>query len=322
MFSCKEPAVVGIAAVLAFALAGGGLAAPLQPIERKITDKKPTYEIEFSYPHTGNVAIDHEIETWVQESARSFASAALEDHPPQDRAYSGEISYEVARNDATAFGVLFTYYTYTGGAHPNSNYTAFNFLLPDGAKVEIGELFTNAGIARISAIAIDSLKRDLGGPDGASDTDWIAKGAAANGSNFENFILKPNELAIYFDAYHVAAYAAGPQEVHIPLAQLRPFMRPDPLAPSASFDCAKAGSDVEKAICASRDLARLDRHVADKYFDALAWAVDEPARAKLKNAQRAWVAERNTHCRVAAQSIVSCLTASYQARLKALQYPS
>jgi len=96
-------------------------------------------------------------------------------------------------------------------------------------------------------------------------------------------------------------------------------MRPDPRVPAASFDCAKAGTDIEQAICSSRDLAQLDRHVSDEFFNALAWAVDEPAKAKLKAEQKAWLGQRDTHCRVAAQSIVSCLMTSYQARLKALQ---
>ncbi len=314
---------IAVAATAMFGLVFGSTlwasSAQLTVIERKIVEKKPTYEITFAYPQTGNQAIDREIDTWARGMARDFASAATEDHPPQDRAYSGELSYEVVRNDPAMFGVLFTYYTYTGGAHPNSNFTAFNFVLPSGASVEIGEIFTNAGIERISRIAIDSLKRDLRGPDGSGDTDWIARGAAANGNNFRNFILKPNELALHFDAYQVAAYAVGPQEVHIPLAQIKSFMRPDPLAPAASFDCAKAGTDVEHAICSTRELARLDRHVSDKYFDALAWAVDAPAREKLKGEQRAWLTARDTHCRVAAQALASCLATSYQARLKALE---
>ena len=319
MISLAKIAIaVGVAAGLAYGSMFGAAAAPLKLIERKIVDKKPTYEIKFSYPQTGNVAIDREIEAWAKGVARDFVSAVEEDHPKQEPAYSGEISYEVVRNDAAMFSVLFTYYTYTGGAHPNSNFTAFNFALPGGASVEIGELFTNAGIERISRIAINSIRRDIGGPDGMSDTDWIAKGAGANGSNFRNFILKPRELALYFDAYQVAAYAAGPQEVHIPLARIKSFMRPYPLTPSASFDCAKASTDVEQAICSTRELARLDRHVADKYFDALTWAVDAPARAKIRNDQRIWLNARDTHCQVAAQAFVACLMTSYQARLQAL----
>ncbi len=304
------------ASVLIFAL-GVATAAGLKVTERKITDKKPLYEIDFAYPQTGVPAIDGAIEGWIKEQAKTFIGYTHDGTLMPGQHFEGEISYEVQRNDGAMFGVLFTFYSFTGGAHPNSNFTAFNFVLPDGASVEIGDIFTREGIERISKISIASLKKDL--TEGGGDTDWIMRGAGPIGKNFENFILKPNESAIYFDAYAVAAYAVGPQEVHIPLNQLRPFMRPDPRQPAASFDCARASTDIEHTICSSRDLARLDRHVADEYANALVWAVDNPAREKLKSEQRAWLGERDTHCRAAAQSMGSCLAAAYQARLTALQ---
>jgi uncharacterized protein YecT (DUF1311 family) len=310
--------VAFVAALALFGVAAAS-AAGLKVTERKITEKKPTYEIEFAYPQVGIPAVDQAIEGWIKANVEEFRGYTKDGTLMPGQSYSGEISYTVERNDGAMFGVLFTYYTFTGGAHPNSNFTSFNFMLPDGAAVEIGDIFTRAGIERISKLSIASLNKDLVEPNDGGDTDWIAKGAAPIGKNFENFILKPNELAIYFDSYSVAAYAAGPQEVHIPLSQLRAFMRSDPRAPAASFDCAKAVTDIEQAICSSREVARLDRHVADEYFNALAWAVDEPAGNKLKNEQKAWLNERDTHCRVAAQSMTSCLSASYQARLKALQ---
>jgi uncharacterized protein YecT (DUF1311 family) len=314
-------AKVAVAAAVAFGAFFAGVssapAATLKVTERKITEQRDKFEIEYAYPHTGVPAIDRTIEGWVKQEAKTFAGYQNEEPSPVGK-YTGEISYEILRNDGKMFAVLFVNGTYTGGAHPNANFTAFNFMLPDGADVEIGEVFTNAGIEKISKLAIASLKRDIVEPHGG-DADWIAKGAAANGANFRNFILKPDELEIHFDAYQVAAYAMGPQEVHIPLTQLKGMMRRDPRAPSPGFDCAKASSEVERAICSSRELARLDRHVADRYFDTLAWAVDAPARAKIRNEQRAWLKERDTHCRAAAQPLVACLTSSYQARLKALE---
>lgn len=308
------------AAGLALLLLGGvASAAGLKVTERKVTEKKPRYDIEFAYPQVGIPAIDRTIEAWIKENVEDFRGYAKDETLNPSQPFSGEISYSVDRNDGQMFNVLFTYYTYTGGAHPNSTYASFNFLLPDGAQVEVGDLFTRAGIERISKLSIASLNKDLIEPQGGGDTDWIARGAGPLGKNFENFVLMPNELAIYFESYSVAPYAAGPQEVHIPLAQLRGLMRPDPRAPAASFDCAKAGTDIEHAICSSRELAQLDRRVADEYFTAVAWAVDEPAKAKLKSEQKAWLARRDGQCRVAAQSVVSCLTASYQARLKALR---
>lgn len=317
MFKLKFVLVLTCAAF--FAAASTVTAAPLKVTERQILEQKPSHDIDFKYPETGIPAIDKPINDWIQDTLRDFQEGRSEVQLEPGQSYSGEISYEIGRNDGTMFSVLFTYYSFTGGAHPNSYFTTFNFLLPDGVQVEIGDLFSRDGIVRISKISIAQLHKDLIEPNGGGDTDWIARGAAPIGKNFQNFILKPNELDINFDSYQVAPYAAGPQEVHIPLGQLRTFLRPDPRAPAPSFDCAKAASDVEHAICSSRELAQMDRRVADEYFDALGWAADEAAKTKLKTGQKAWLNERDTHCRVAAQSMQSCLMTSYQARLKALR---
>lgn len=289
---------------------------PLQ--KREINEKTKTYTIEFAYPRTGHAAIDRAIETWARDLAQTFAKDARETEIEAERPWASGLSYEIGRNDGRMFAVLFSNYTYTGGAHPNSHFEAFNFLLPGGERVELAELITRRGIERVSAMSIAQLKQKLGEPDGMSDTDWIARGAGPNAKNFRNFILKPNELVVHFDAYQVAAYAAGPQETHIPLSRLKDVMRPDPLAPAASFDCTKAASDVEQQLCASREIARLDRHLAEDYAEKLMWAQDDAARAKLKQEQRAWLQHRDDYCRRVRMAPSACLTREYQKRLQAL----
>jgi hypothetical protein len=60
----------------------------------------------------------------------------------------------------------------------------------------------------------------------------------------------------------------------------------------ASFDCRKAATPVERAICADRDLAEADRLLAAAYAAAGGSGKD----ARLEAAQRAWVAERDRRC--------------------------
>jgi uncharacterized protein YecT (DUF1311 family) len=291
-------------------------ASPVQ--KREIKETRATYALDVAYPRTGHAAIDTVLETWAKGVARDFLEMA-KDATVDPAPWSGELSYDVVRNDAAMIVVAFTWYTYTGGAHPNSTFETFNFLLPDGAHVELAELFTAKGVARISDISIARLKQTLGGPDAMSDIDWIKRGAGPNARNFSAFQLLPRDLVIAFDAYQVAAYAAGPQEVRIPLAQLRDVMRPDPRAPAASFECALARADVEQAICSSRELARLDRHVAEAYGDKLMWASDEAKRAAIREEQRAWLKRRDALCLRTGRPLVACLTGAYQQRLRALQ---
>jgi glucose/arabinose dehydrogenase/uncharacterized protein YecT (DUF1311 family) len=81
-------------------------------------------------------------------------------------------------------------------------------------------------------------------------------------------------------------------------------------AAAASFDCAKASTPTEKAICADPILSRLDEQLDDAYRVAQKRAA---SRTALRDAQRQWLATRRDVCRNAA-----CLRAAYQARIDAL----
>lgn len=88
-------------------------------------------------------------------------------------------------------------------------------------------------------------------------------------------------------------------------------------AAAQSFDCAKARTPIEQAICGSPSLSAQDRALADAYVAAQAAAAsDSPEAAALRDAQRAWVSERNRNCSTG--NISACLAAAYRARLAAL----
>ncbi|SMC27317.1 Protein of unknown function [Andreprevotia lacus DSM 23236] len=81
-------------------------------------------------------------------------------------------------------------------------------------------------------------------------------------------------------------------------------------ARAASFDCAKAATATEKAICADGPLSQMDQDLAQVWRKALAIA---PAPAVLKAAQRQWLRRRD-ECGADAP----CLLARYRERLAAL----
>ena len=79
---------------------------------------------------------------------------------------------------------------------------------------------------------------------------------------------------------------------------------------AASFDCAKAVSRIENAICASPELSNLDSQLATAYAAALARSSDVDG---VKAAQRAWLKETRNSC-----GDLNCLTAVYKQRIAAL----
>jgi uncharacterized protein len=77
-------------------------------------------------------------------------------------------------------------------------------------------------------------------------------------------------------------------------------------APAASFDCAKAGTAAEKAICQDARLSELDRALGEAYAARLA------REAGVRQQQRAWLKARDAGC----GGDRACLTAFLRARLE------
>ncbi len=82
---------------------------------------------------------------------------------------------------------------------------------------------------------------------------------------------------------------------------------PEPVKPS--FDCTKASNKVEKMICGSPDLARLDVQLVDAYRKANANSADP---AKLKSEQIAWIKQSR------ACADEACVAQAYRARIAEL----
>ncbi|KJV08470.1 hypothetical protein VZ95_17585, partial [Elstera litoralis] len=66
-------------------------------------------------------------------------------------------------------------------------------------------------------------------------------------------------------------------------------------AESPSFDCGKASTEIEKAICASPELSTADRVMAGAYGAVLARASKE-AKDLLRADQRRWIAHISNIC--------------------------
>ena len=306
------------AIIFALALIAEAPALAFEATTKEITEKSDTAEVTLAYPQFGIASIDSEVEAFAKQKHAEFKEFFAE-RSATDQPYSTDLSFEIARNDDQMLEVLFTHSYYFGGAHPNMNRYSFNYLMPSAARVYVPELFTKEGFKRVSELAIADLKPKLTGPDGMADAHQVEMGAGPFSDNFHAFVLTAEELAIYFDPYQVAAYAAGPQEVHIPLTKLNGRLRTDPTSPLPSFDCAKASTEMEEVICADPAVARLDREVADAYAWRLAWAQPEE-KPGLKQTQRDWLAERDKTCgAVGGAQRTRCLSEHYGARLKVLR---
>jgi len=87
-------------------------------------------------------------------------------------------------------------------------------------------------------------------------------------------------------------------------------------ADSPSFACAEARLPAEKTVCASRELAAMDRKLNEAYSDAMrTWPADEQTRQRA--AQKQWLAQRNACSK--SDDAPLCLRDAYQRRQIELQ---
>ena len=99
-----------------------------------------------------------------------------------------------------------------------------------------------------------------------------------------------------------------------------------PVAQAASFDCAKARTSFEKAICSSPDLSKQDEILAQAYDTALG-GLSTDAMDVLKATQRDWLDYAARVCSDDAQPLAGeynddqkkCLLSTMQSRVTALE---
>lgn len=88
-----------------------------------------------------------------------------------------------------------------------------------------------------------------------------------------------------------------------------------------SFDCAKARTAIEMSICKDREVANLDRMVAD-YYQAFLKALPPESKFQrdLRATQRTWLRRRNKVCGRAkdADARAACLLQFYEGRISGL----
>lgn len=301
---------------LAVILAWAGPALAAVPVaDRAVSRSSARLKMDVHFPVTGRPALDGVL--------ADYARARIQEvgEPPADLThgvpYTLNVSYKVTRNDDRFFAVLFTVEEYTGGAHPMHGQESFHFLMPEGRRVYLPELVDGMrGLSLLSRLAIADLSKRLLGPDGISNADWIADGAAPAQIAATPFEWNRDALVLHFGDYAVAPYVAGPQTVRLPMAAIAAVVRPYPRAPAPSFDCAKAAGKIEAALCADAGLARLDWQVALAYARKRDMEKDPKARAALLAGQRAFLTARDRAC---ASGNDVCLSKAYQRRLAVLE---
>ena len=192
------------------------------------TVKADQYTLKLRYPELNpdqpqaaafNQAVKDMIDSWVPQFRKDAAEMAGT-IPDSNGSFFG-LDYKVFYNQNSLVSLQFSLSTYLqGAAHPNLVSFPLNFDLDARQKIALKDLFQpdSSYLAMLSTLSVADLQK--------RDFPITLSGAAPSLENYRSWNLTPNALRITFDAYQVAAYAAGPQAVEIPWKVLESLLSP------------------------------------------------------------------------------------------------
>jgi len=184
------------------------------------------HSIEASIDHPIELAqhpiVEQTVDAFINETRTQFLSSVTAPEMfafPAPGGFFLSMAHDEYRFSNDIVSLVFTVSDYTGGAHPNSYYQTFTFDLAQERLLTLDDLFVDGVVALsvIFPIVQQDLTERLGD---MADASWIEQGTGVVPENYRNFAITPDELIFFFPPYQVAAYAAGPFEVHIPLSAI------------------------------------------------------------------------------------------------------
>lgn len=187
-----------------------------------------TINLSVDYPLdlAQNPLIANAIDPFIQQAKNDLLQFLEQGFNPGSAQYALDITYATSQRGDNLLSLIFTEYLYTGGAHPTTLFKTFTFDTEANTLVTLDDLF-RAGIDPYPTLGgvVEALLREQ--LAGISDDEYIHSGSGENPDNYQNFALDGDELVFYFPPAQVAAHAAGPQIVRVPLSDLSSILTPE-----------------------------------------------------------------------------------------------
>ena len=152
------------------------------------------------------------------------------------------VKFDPARIDSSLVSLARTDYMYQGGAHGQMDYTGVTFDTKSGKKLTADDVFADKKgfLDYFKQICLENI------PDIVGDTEMLFEGYEdvirdVDFSN-DNWYFDSTGITYVFQAYELAAYAAGNIHITIDYEQLTPFIEPEYL-PTIGDRIAYVGED-------------------------------------------------------------------------------
>jgi hypothetical protein len=200
----------------------------------KETNQTPRYTITAQTPQlTGSddprlQVFNQRLNEIVTKEVETFRQSFLQNTAPQVTETGSflDVTYTLVSQlgDIWSIKLDFSFYS-DGAAHPGLYSLTVNYDLAQGKELALGDLFlpTSNYLETIANYCNTELSKQ------PFFEDPFQEGAQPTLENYRSWNLTQDGLAITFDEYQVAPYAAGPQTVIVPYRELQAVI--DPQAP-------------------------------------------------------------------------------------------
>jgi hypothetical protein len=151
--------------------------------------------------------------------------------------YAAGLNYEdqtatyVLYRQADLLSLEFFRYDFSGGAHGNYGSTGASYDLRTGRRLRYADIFRPAAAQQLPALLAAAVRPLVGlAADDPLDKQLFAKQMPVT----HNVYLTAGGVIFIYQPYEIASYAQGEVRVFLPLAELRPLLRPGLPVPEPS----------------------------------------------------------------------------------------
>lgn len=173
----------------------------------------------------------------LNELAESFGSNFINyksEYSGAEQSWEIQGTVSVIYNNHSIISLQTDLYSYTGGAHPNSQTYYSNFNSKDGRRIFLSDILIKNFEDKLNAAA-EKIFRENNKLEPNQNLEEA--GYWFTGGKFylnENFGIKTDGLAFYFNSYEIAPYSMGPTEILIPYSHIINLVKQDGLLINAA----------------------------------------------------------------------------------------
>jgi hypothetical protein len=192
--------------------------------EKTIKHETNNYRINIKYPQTANRSIDLVIERMMQSTISTFKKDIGTDRISPNWRNELWCNYTTSQYSSRIGSIRFDIYTFTGGAHGNTQVVTKTYDFKTGKEIGLSDIFNpkKKYLVQITDLVRPKLTKQLEMPT----LDWITTGTAPVAKNYLAFLLTPSGIIFIFQQYQVAARVEGMPEVAVAWDEVKDILIP------------------------------------------------------------------------------------------------